>query len=411
VASPRILLLLPTTSYKALAFLDAAAALSVEVVVGTDRRQALEAASPGHTLAFDLADTAASLDAIRREALRTPFAAVLGVDDETTLLASEASRALGLPHNAPDAIRATRNKHEMRERLAAAGRPGPRFRLVSRAADPTQIAREVGYPCVLKPVALSAGRGVIRADDPPGFVAAFARVSSILDDRDAARGRGVTDHVLVEQFLSGEELALEGLLVRGRLETLALFDKPDPLEGPFFEETLLVTPSRKAPRVVRAVVEEGELGCRALGLEDGPVHAELRLDRGRPWIVEIAARTIGGLCSRALRFGAGVSLEELVLRHALGRSTDDLARERRAAGAMMMPIPRGGILRAVHGVDAARAVPGIEEVRVALHPGAEVVPLPEGHRYLGFIIARADRPADVEVALRRAHACLSFAID
>jgi hypothetical protein len=158
-------------------------------------------------------------------------------------------------------------------------------------------------------------------------------------------------------------------------------------------------------------VEEGELGCRALGLEDGPVHAELRLDRGRPWIVEIAARTIGGLCSRALRFGAGVSLEELVLRHALGRSTDDLARERRAAGAMMMPIPRGGILRAVHGVDAARAVPGIEEVRVALHPGAEVVPLPEGHRYLGFIIARADRPADVEVALRRAHACLSFAID
>jgi biotin carboxylase len=402
---------MPTTSYKAAAFLEAAAALSVEVVVGTDRRQALEAASPGHTLAFDLADTAASLHAIRREAVRTPFAAVLGVDDETTLLASEASRALGLPHNAPDAIRATRDKHVMRERLAAAGRPGPRFRLVSRAADPAQIAGEVDYPCVLKPVALSAGRGVIRVDDPPGFVAAFARVSSILDDRDAARGLGVTDHVLVEQFLSGEELALEGLLVGGRLETLALFDKPDPLEGPFFEETLLVTPSRKAPQVVRAVVEEAELGCRALGLEDGPVHAELRLDRGRPWIVEIAARTIGGLCSRALRFGAGVSLEELVLRHALGRSTDHLARERRAVGAMMMPIPRGGILRAVHGVDAARAVPDIEEVHVAIHPGAEVVPLPEGHRYLGFIFARADRPADVEVALRRAHACLSFAID
>ena len=402
---------MPTTSYKAGAFLDAAAALSVEVVVGTDRRQALEAASPGRTLAFDPADTAASLAAIRREAVREPFAAVLGVDDETTLLASEASRALGLPHNPPEAVRATRNKHEMRRRLAAAGRPGPSFRVVPRSADPEQVAHEVEYPCVLKPLALSAGRGVIRADDRPGFVAAFARVSSILDASDVARVPGVTDQLLVERFLSGEELALEGLLVRGRLETLALFDKPDPLEGPFFEETLFVAPSRKPPHVARAIVEEAELGCRALGLEDGPVHAELRLDRGRPWIVEIAARTIGGICSRALRFGAGVSLEELVLRHALGRPTGDLTRERRAAGVMMVPIPRGGILRAVDGVDAARQVHGVEEVHVALHPGAEVVPLPEGHRYLGFIFARADGPEEVELALRRAHARLSFGID
>ena len=402
---------MPTTSYKAEAFLDAAAALSIDVVVGTDRRQALEAASPGRTLVFDLADTTASLETIRREAARAPFAAVLGVDDETTLLAAEASRALGLPHNAPDAIRATRDKHEMRKRLAAAGRPGPSFRLVPRSADPAQAAREVDYPCVLKPLALSAGRGVMRADDPPGFVAAFARVSSILDAPDAARLPGVTDHVIVERFLSGEELALEGLLVHGRLEVLALFDKPDPLEGPFFEETLLVTPSRKAPHVVRAIVEEAQLGCRALGLEDGPVHAELRLDRGRPWIVEIAARTIGGICSRALRFGAGLSLEELVLRHALGRPTRDLSRERRAAGVMMVPIPRAGILRSMRGVDAAREVPGVEEVHVALHVGAEVVPLPEGHRYLGFIFARADGPEEVELALRRAHACLSFEID
>ena len=332
--------------------MEAAAALSIEVAVGTDRRQALEAASPGHTLTFDLADTGSSLTEIRREAARRPFAAVLGVDDETTLLASEASRALGLPHNPPEAIRATRNKFEMRRRLEAAGRPGPSFRLVPRNVDPRQASAEVEFPCVLKPLALSAGRGVIRADDPQGFIAAFARVSSILDDPEVARLKGVTEHVLVEQFLSGAEFALEGLLVDGRLETLALFDKPDPLEGPFFEETLLVTPSRGPAHLTEAVIEEARLGCRALGLADGPVHAELRLDRGRPWIVEVAARTIGGICSRALRFGAGVSLEELVLRHALGRPTQDLLRERNAAGVMMMPIPRRGTLRAVRGLVA-----------------------------------------------------------
>ena len=409
--TPRVLLLIPTTSYKTRDFMDAAAALGLEVVVGTDRRQALEAELPGHTLTFDLGDPARSLIEIGAAAAASPFAAVIGVDDETTLLATEASRLLGLPHNRPEAVRATRDKFEMRTRLAAAGRPGPWFRLIPRRSDPAAAAREASYPCVLKPLSLSAGRGVIRADDPPSFVEAFGRLSSILDDPEVARLKGTGESMLVEQFLPGPEFAVEGLLDHGRLEVLALFDKPDPLDGPFFEETLLVTPSRVAPDAAAALNEETRLACGAIGLEDGPIHAELRLSHGRPWIVEIAARTIGGICSRALRFGAGVSLEELVLRHALRRGTEGLTRERDAAGVMMLPIPRAGILRDVQGVDDALRVPHVEDAHIALHAGAEVVPLPEGHRYLGFLFARAGTPDEVERALRAAHGLLRISID
>jgi biotin carboxylase len=279
------------------------------------------------------------------------------------------------------------------------------------ADDPEAEAGRVAYPCVLKPTILAGSRGVIRADDAAAFVAAFRRIAAILAGSDvAALGEGA-DEVLVEDFIPGPEIALEGLLVGGELHVLALFDKPDPLDGPYFEETIYVTPSRLPADTQAVIAAEARWAARALGLTEGPVHAELRLNAEGPWVVELAARTIGGLCSRTLRFGVGLTLEELVIRHALGIELDSLERERQPAGVMMIPIPRGGVLRAVRGREAALAVPGIEDVTISAHVGQELVPLPEGSRYLGFIIARTASSEAVEAALRLAHRRLGFDIE
>ncbi len=407
---PCVLLLMPTTSYKAQAFLDAARALDVNVVIGTERKQALETVLPDHSLTIDFGRSDRTVRTIVALAARRPLRAIVGTDDETAILAAQAAHALELPHNPPEAVLAARDKHAMRTRLAEAGLAGPAFRLLSVHADAATAARRAPYPCVLKPLGLSGSRGVIRADDPAEFVSAFRRIVRILRARDVRRKVVDARHVLVEEYMSGDEVAVEGILDRGRLRVLAIFDKPDPLVGPFFAETIYVTPSRHAPAVRRAIARETERGCVALGLRDGPVHAELRIDGRDARIVEIAARTIGGLCSRILRFGAGMSLEEIVLRHALGLDAHG-ARERAAAGAMMLAVPRAGILRAVRGLEAARSVPGVVDAVVTIARGASVEPLPEGDRYLGFLFARRATPAGVETALRRGQACLSIDID
>jgi biotin carboxylase len=408
---PCVLLLMPTTSYKAQAFLDAARALDVDVVIGTERKQALEAVLPGHSLTIDFGRTDRAVRAIVALAARRRLRAIVGTDDETAILAARAAHALDLPHNPPEAVLAARDKHAMRTRLAEAGLAGPAFRLLSVHADAATAARRAPYPCVLKPLGLAGSRGVIRADDPAEFVAAFRRIARILRARDVRRKIDVdARHVLVEEYMPGDEVAVEGLLDRGRLRVLAVFDKPDPLVGPFFAETIYVTPSRHAPAVRRAIARETQRGCGALGLRDGPVHAELRIEGRDARIVEIAARTIGGLCSRILRFGAGMSLEEIVLRHALGLDAQG-ARERAAAGVMMLAVPRAGILRAVRGIEAARSVPGVVDVVVTIARGASVEPLPEGDRYLGFLFARRATPAGAETALRRGQACLSIDVD
>jgi biotin carboxylase len=265
---------------------------------------------------------------------------------------------------------------------------------------------------VLKPTTLAASRGVIRADDADGFAAAFRRTAAVAIDAGAAtldaEGRR---WILVEDFLPGEEVALEGLLTDGVLRVLAVFDKPDPLLGPFFEETLYVTPSRLPPAALSAIAEETSRAAQALGLDHGPVHAELRWNAGRGTMVELAPRSIGGLCSRALRFTAGATLESLLLRHALGDRLLGVERESVASGVMMIPIPMAGTLTTVRGVEAARGIAGIEELRLTIPLGDTLVPLPEGSRYLGFLFARADTPERVEAALRAAHAELTFDIE
>ena len=408
-AMGRLLLLVPTTSYRVGDFLDAARRLGVDVAVGSNRRQVLEQFAEGKTVTLDFTDLEKGVAQIRAYARDYPLQAIVPVDDEPVPLAAEASQALGLPHNTPESVAATRDKYRLRTRLANSGLPSPWFTVVSVDDDPAPAAAAAVYPCVLKPLALSAGRGVIRADDARAFTAAFRRIAHILTQPDA--GTYGTDRILVEEYIPGAEVAVEGLLRGGRLTVLALFDKPDPLEGPFFEETIYTTPSRLPADEQRGIIATTAKALAAIGLRDGPVHAELRInDRGH-WLVEAAARSIGGLCGRILRFGAGVRLEDLILRHALGLPIESVEREKRAAGVMMIPTPEAGILRQVQGLAEARAVPGIDDVTISIPVGHPVVPPPEGYRYLGFIFAGADDPAAAEAALREAHRRLRFDIE
>ena len=407
----RVLLLIPSTSYRARDYLEAARRLDIEIVVGSDHRQALAEFSGGRSLALEFTPIGEGVARILEYARRFPLRAIIGTDDETAVLAAAASRVLRLPHNDPESVAIARDKHRFRQAMARGGVRSPWFRRISLDEDLNAIARSVDYPCVLKPLKLSASRGVIRADDADGFLAASARIRRILDSANGPVRALAADSILVEAFIPGREVALEGLLERGRLRTLALFDKPDPLDGPYFEETLYVTPSRLPQALQREIAAQVDRAASALGLREGPVHAELRVNEGGVWMVEMAARTIGGLCSRVLRFAPGVTLEELVLRHALTQPTDDLTRHGDAAGVMMIPIPRAGRLRGISGLDAARSIPAIDDVIVSVAIDDWLVPLPEGDRYLGFIFATADAPADVEKALRRAHQQLAFDIE
>jgi biotin carboxylase len=407
----RVLLLMTATSYKAGAFLDAARRLGVAVTVASDRPQALADMNPAGHLTLDFADPDRAARAIEAFARLNPVHAIVAADDDGAVIAALAAEALGLPHHPPAAVRAARSKLLTRERLAAAGLPAPWFERIALSEDPDAVAARLRYPCVLKPLELAASRGVMRADDAADCAAALRRLASLLARPDARMADGVpADAVLAEGYIPGSEVAIEGLLTRGRFRVLAIFDKPDPLEGPTFEESIYVTPTRLALEDRRAVVEGAQAAIRVLGLAHGPVHAELRLNPRGAWVLEIAPRSIGGLCSRALRFGEGVSLEELILRHALGRDIEPLEREREASGVMMIPIPARGRLDAVRGVELARAVPGVTDVRISIPPGQMIEPPPEGGRYLGFIFARAAGPADAERALREAHRKLSFDI-
>jgi biotin carboxylase len=407
----RLLLLMTTTTYRAQAFLDAARRLDVAVVVGSERPQALAAANPAGHLTLDFAAPEESTRTIREFAKTYPISAIVAADDDGVILAAMASMALGLPHNPTGAVEAARNKFRMRQLLAGSGMRSPRFWRFALDDDPAEMACRVEYPCVVKPLSLSASRGVIRADDAAEFVAAWQRLIAIVLHPDVSSSpRRSARELLVEQFIPGFEVALEGLLTDGKLRLLALFDKPDPLDGPFFEETIYLTPSRLAPALQEEIAACTAHVASTLGLRHGPVHAELRVNEQGPWLLEIAPRSIGGLCSRTLRFGDGVSLEELLLRHALGMHVEAQERERRAAGVMMIPIPKAGILRQVAGQADAKQIPAIEDVSITIPIGQAVVPLPEGSRYLGFIFARDDTPAGVEAALREAHRRLSVVI-
>ena len=356
-------------------------------------------------LRVDLGDPDRALESIRAAAVREGgFSAVVAPDDATVELAGKAASALGLPGNPPGAARLSRRKDLARARLAAAGVRTPGFRVLDLRGEPETSG--ISFPCVVKPIAMSASRGVIRADDPEELATAIDRVRAIVAD---ARDEDERSLLLVESFVPGPEVAVEGLLCDGRLEVLAIFDKPDPLDGPFFEESIYVTPSRLGRAAEERIVGCVRRAAAALGLVAGPVHAELRWHAGEAWLLEAAARTIGGECSRLLRFRAGLGLEEVVLAAAMGRRLPHRLAPG-ASGVMMLPTPRAGTLRRVEGVLDALSVPGVDEVSISAGTGVELVPLPEGGAYLGYVFARGETPGGVERSLRTAAGRLRIVI-
>lgn len=399
-ASPAVVLAAPPASYRTASYLQAADDLGLRTVV-LSRGQAPLVSRWRQGIAVDPAKPG---ETARVASLLRPLApaAVVATDDATVELAAGLSARLALAHNPPGAARLSRRKDLARAALARAGVRVPPHAVI-RLDDPLPRAAR-GYPCVVKPLALSASRGVIRADDGAGLAAACARIRRLVADRPARAERELG---LVEQFVPGIEVALEGLLTAGRLRTLAVFDKPDELNGPYFEETYYITPSRLPADTLSLVEREVTAACAAYGLRHGPVHAECRINAQGVWILEVAARTIGGLCARLFRLGAGQGLEETVLEHAIGRQP--MVRERRtAAGVLMLPVREAGVLRRVEGIGAARAVPGVEDVVIDARSGQTLVPLPEGDSYLGFVFAAAGTPAAVEAALRTAHEQLNI---
>jgi biotin carboxylase len=402
----RVLLLMSPATYRAGAFFSAARSLNLEVVVGIDLPETLS--EYWHVpLGLDFAHPGVSVRTIAEFALEHPIHAIISVDDSATELAARAGTAIGLAHNSPQAAEATRDKLLMRNLMSAGGAPCPIFRPCSLSDDPAWIATQVSYPCVVKPLRLSGSRGVIRANDPDEFIVAFNRLKRLL----ISEGNSEREtSMLVEDFIPGFEVALEGMLTHGQLKVLALFDKPDPLDGPFFEETIYTTPSRLDAEVQEDIARCVATAAASLGLREGPVHAELRVNEQGPWMLEIAGRSIGGLCSTILEFGSGMRLEELILRHAIGQEIASIERDKDAAGVMMIPIPSAGILKGVHGVEEALQVPLITGVEITAKLNYPLVPLPEGASYLGFIFARGETPAEVEEAIRKAHKLLRFEI-
>jgi len=403
----RVLLLIPSNSYKAADFLEAATKLNVEVVVASNKQQTL--VSPDSLLTLDFLSVQDAVEKVIAFAATHPLDAIFSTDEEGRFLASILSQSLGLPENHPDAIRATQDKSLLRTILSSTNVPTPKAACFSIDDPPSEIALNVDYPCVLKPIHLSASRGVIRANHPQEFTIAFERIIKILNDPEVKRD-GMEKKILVESFIPGVEVAIEGVLQNGVFSMLAIFDKPDPLNGPFFEETIYVTPSRLSDKTQKAIHEMTEQACMSIGLKEGPIHAELRINDQGPFVIEVAARSIGGICSRALTFGMGRSLETLLLQQALKLPIASMKRADSASGVMMIPIPNAGTFVDIRGVEAAKKIPGIFGVTIMIRRKQKVVPLPEGRRYLGFIFARGANPSDVEAALRMAHRELQFEI-
>ncbi len=417
--APRVLILASKRTYRLDDLVAAAAALGVRLTLATDRCHVLAQDWKDDVVTVEHLDAAACLPGIAQQHAKDPFVALVGSCDLTTELAAALSNTLGITSNPVNAAVLARHKGALREVLRAARVPSPAFHIFDldeHGQAPLDqmcavVPEVLGFPVVVKPLLLSGSRGVMRADDVTSLRAVTRRLCAILTDPELVAS-GEADHrrILVESYVDGVEVALEGLLEDGLLRVLALFDKPDPLVGPFFEETLYITPSRHPRTRQDAVVQATQAATAAMGLRQGPVHAELRITPdGRAVVLEVAARSIGGLCGRMLRFGTGKSLDEVVLASVLGLAPP-VPRQDQAVGVMMLPVPKAGIFHGVTGVEQALQVPGVQEVTITAREHEELVPLPEGNSYLGFLFAQGSTPQDVEDALRTAFACLKVAV-
>jgi len=403
----KVLIVASKLGYQTRIFAEAAARMGLEALMATDRCGSLD--DPWGDHAFPLKFHRPEESARKLERAVSEIAGIVAVGDKPALAAAHVAKRLKLRFHPPAAVEAAGNKYLARQRYQKAGLRVPGYFRVPLESEAEKACARAKFPCVLKPLGLSGSRGVIRADTREEFIAAFERIRRLLNQPDLLRQRDPSlGFIQVEDYIDGREFALEGLMSGGRLRTLAIFDKPDPLEGPFFEESIYVTPSQETHRTQALMSEAIQRAVEALGLTDGPVHAEMRVNAEGVWVLEVAARPIGGLCARVLRFNGGTPLEEVILRHTLGEDPGELRLDGPAAGVMMIPIPRGGIYEGCSGEDEARLAAGIEYVEITAKEGQLFRQLPEGGSYLGFIFARGTDTGAVQAALRRAHEKLSF---
>lgn len=398
-----VLLLAPHNSYRIHAYLEAAQHLGVELLIASQSRYSLVSAV-AKGIQVDFSDAALSLRKIQAAHLQYQFKAVIATDDAAVALAAIVAEALGLSANAPDSAILTQRKDLARRRLQEHRLPIPDFRVIDLSSAIVEQLLGLEYPVVVKPVSMSGSRGVIRANDQQQCLAAINRIKPLLQELPSFDER---QSILIEGFIAGEEVAFEGLLHQGKLRQLTVFDKPEPMEGPFFEESFYISPTRHSTERQQLIQQRVSEACAAYGLREGPVHAELKLYGDQAYLIEMASRTIGGDCAGVLKFGLNVSLEELVLLQALGKPID-IPLMTDSVGVLMIPIPRQGILRRVEGIERAKKIEGIASIGISVREGYELVPLPEGSSYLGFIFAKASNQSQVEQALRSAHACLKI---
>lgn len=403
----KVLIVASKLGYQTRVFAEAARGLGMEPVMATDRCSRLDDPWGDHAIPLKFSDLDFSVRRFLSEG--RVVQGIIAVGDRPTPVAAAIAARLGLRFHPLAAVEIARNKFLARECYRAAGMRVPSYFRVPAAAGLEEALSRAPFPCVLKPVGLSGSRGVIRAGNAEEFRRAFRRIQQILALPEIRQLRDESDEFIqVESYIDGREYAVEGIATSGQLRTLAVFDKPDPLEGPFFEETIYVTPSLAPGELQSAICETVQQAVTALGLTDGPVHAEVRAGAGGVWLLETAARPIGGLCARSLRFNGGVSLEELILRHATGQALGELRLDGPASGVMMIPIPANGIYQGFAGESEALAVPGITGLEITAKEGQEMKMLPEGSSYLGFLFARQASPSAVVDALKGAHAKLRF---
>ncbi|ACZ42072.1 protein of unknown function DUF201 [Thermobaculum terrenum ATCC BAA-798] len=406
-----IILVYPSGSYRVLPYLKAAKSLDVKVLHVIDHMPPnINRQMPYDVVAVDFGKVEDAADSVVKAFAGKRPSAVIGIDDSSVVLASVIAQKMGLPGNTPQSVGISRDKSKLRETLTKAGLSNIRFYSSRLDADEHTLATRSFYPCVIKPVSLAASRGVIKANNPTEFIEAFSRIRNMLLED----GSDPSTQILVEEYVPGFEIAVDGLLTNGELTLIAIFDKPDPMEGPFFEETIYVTPSRLSPNIQGRVVNLIQLASKAIGLKHGPIHAELRVNDDSIHLIEIAARAIGGKCSTILEYKLGMSLEELIIRHSLGNTASinwlTIKDNNIATGVMMIPIPRSGILNKVSGMEEALSIEGIENIDINIPLKSHVTPLPEGATYLGFIFAKGPTPEKVEYSLRKAHSLLKIEI-
>ncbi len=406
----RVLVIAPHGSYRTAPFIKAAKQLNVDVLIASQGEHSI-VSEYVQGLHIDFKNEEQAIETILTEAKKHSFCGIIGTDDTTIELAAFVAEKLSLPHNEPQAVKIAQRKDLARLSLKKSDVKIPEFDLLSTTKPVLKQNIKVSFPAVIKPVALSASRGVIRVNNSEELEQAVERVTQMLSAELHLQDE-VKNILLLEEFIPGKEVAVEGMLHQGKLDVLAIFDKPDPLNGPFFEETYYITPTSYSEKIQQEIKQTILKSCQAYGLKEGPIHAECRINENGVWILEVAARTIGGLCGRLLSLGTGYSLEELVLLHAMGKRVEikKIKSSELGLGVLMIPIPKAGILKRVEGLLAAQRIPYINDVTIDVREGYELTPLPEGNSYLGFIFAEAPTVAEAEQALRDAHECLNIVI-